>query len=158
MKKTRQRNIFFFLVCLVVIFQACQRGVIYQDQRNLPSEGWDYQDGILFEVNIDDTLSLHELYLDVRNTTDYAYSNLFLFLEIEFPDSRTLRDTIECVLADKRGQWTGKGLGHVRANRFLFRDDVWFPKKGVYRFRLYHGMRHELLDGLSDIGVRIEKK
>ncbi len=149
---------FFYLLCLTLTFQACQRGVVYQDHHNLPSEGWEHQDGILFETNIDDTLSLHELYLDVRNTTDYAYSNLFLFLEIAFPDGRMLRDTIECVLADKRGQWTGRGFGHVRANRFLFRDDVWFPQEGVYRFRLYHGMRHELLEGISDIGIRIEKK
>ncbi len=137
---------------------ACQPSLVYQQQEAIPSEGWHYRDGIVFEAHIRDTLSLHEMYLDVRNTTDYAYSNLFLFLEIGFPDGRTLRDTIECILADRRGQWTGRGTGNLRFNRFLFRDDVWFPTEGTYTFRLQHGMREDMLEGISDVGLRIENK
>lgn len=147
------------IACFVLAAtMACQPGVVYQEQKGVPTGGWHYDDGILFEVHIEDTLALHELYLDVRNTTDYDYSNLFLFLDIVFPDGRQLRDTVECVLADRKGQWTGKGFGHVRSNRFLFRDDVWFPVPGTYRFRIHHGMRHDELRGLSDVGIRIEKK
>ena len=143
---------------ILIAFAGCQPGVVFQEQQNIPTEGWHYRDGIVFEARIDDTVALHKMYLDIRNTTDYEYSNLFLFLDIEFPDGRQLRDTIECLLADRRGQWTGKGIGHIRSNRFLFRDDVWFPEKGAYRFRLHHGMRHEYLHGLSDVGLRIETK
>lgn len=157
MKSAKLQRIIFCCLC-IPLFWACQPGVVYQKHQNISSEGWHYRDGILFDVSIEDTLSLHELYLDIRNTTDYAYSNLFLFMEIEFPDNRVLRDTIECILADRRGQWTGKGFGSVRSNRFLFRDDVWFPADGSYQFRVYHGMRHEQLEGLSNVGIRIEKK
>ncbi len=146
------------IIFLWLIMAACQPNVTYHETRSLSSDGWDYRDGILFEAEISDTLALHELYLDVRNTIDYPYSNLFLFMEIEFPDNRTLHDTIECVLADRRGEWTGKGIGQIRSNRFLFRDEVWFPVDGTYTFRIQHGMREEELEGLSDIGIRIEKK
>ncbi len=137
---------------------ACQHAVVFQDQKAIEGLSWHFEDGLVFEVPIHDTVSLHKMYIDIRNSTDYKYSNLFLFLDIGFPDGRVLRDTLECVLADRRGQWTGRGFGQLRFNRFLFRDEVWFPAKGVYTFRLYHGMRDEELYGISDAGVRIEKK
>ncbi len=148
----------FLLFGSVVLLWACNNDIVYQEQKAIPAEGWHYQDYLLFEANIQDTLSLHKLSLDIRNTTDYPYSNLFLFLEIAFPDGRILRDTIECTLADKRGQWTGSGFGRIRFNRFLFRDDVWFPSTGNYTFKIHHGMRENTLHGIADTGIRIERK
>ncbi len=152
------RQQMLLMVGSLAILWACQHSVIFQEQKAIPSEDWYYNDYFEFKATINDTISLHKLYLDVRNTTDYAYSNLFLFLDIEFPDGRMLRDTIECTLADRRGQWTGSGFGRLRINRFLFRDDVWFPQPGVYSFKIYQGMREDTLHGIADIGVRIETK
>lgn len=146
-----------FLI-LAAMIMACQNAVLYQNQKPVPSDGWLYTDSVRFDVSIRDTVSLHKIYLDVRNTTDYKYSNLFLFLDIELPDGRIFRDTLECKLADRRGQWTGRGFGAMRFNRFIFRDDVWFPVAGNYSFRVTHGMRDESLPGLADVGIRIEKK
>ncbi len=142
----------------MLFFGACQDAVVFQDQKAIDGLSWHYENKLVFEVPIRDTLSLHKMYLDIRNSTDYKYSNLFLFLDIEFPDGQVLRDTLECVLADRRGQWTGRGFGQFRFNRFLFRDDVWFPSEGLYTFRLYQGMRDDELYGISDAGIRIEKK
>lgn len=157
MKKTVQNNIFLIAGCML-IFWACRNNVVFEVQKAIPGQSWHFEDSLVFEAMINDTLSLHKMYLDIRNSTDYEYSNLFLFLDIEFPDGEVLRDTIECVLADRRGQWTGRGFGQFRFNRFLFRDDVWFPAKGVYTFTLHHGMRNDELFGISDAGIRIEKK
>lgn len=142
----------------MLLFGACNSQTVYQDNEAIPASGWDINNRIDFGVTMDDTTQLHELYLLVRNTTDYPYRNLYLFLDIEFPNQQTLRDTIECILAHKDGQWTGKGFGKIRANEFLFRDDVWFPVSGNYTFRLQQGMREESLKGISDIGIRIDRK
>lgn len=68
------------------------------------------------------------------------------------------RDTIECTLADKSGKWLGKGSGRYRDNRILIRDDIRFPRKGEYTLRLNQAMREEVLEGISEAGVRLEKK
>ncbi len=141
-----------------IMIASCTNHVVYHHSKQVNAETWHMEDTLRFDVQIDDTLSLHELYLDVRNTTDYSYSNLFLFMDIEFPGGRVLRDTLECILAERDGSWTGKGFGHIKSNRFLFRDDVWFPDTGVYTFKVYQGMRYEKLPGISDIGIRIERK
>lgn len=146
-----------FIIC-VLLFSGCNNKTVFQDSEAIPSSAWNIDNIIDFGVAIEDTVHLHELYLLVRNTTDYPYRNLYLFLDIEFPDKRILRDTIECILANRDGQWTGKGFGSILSNSLLFRDDVWFPVAGTYTFRLQQGMREEALKGLSDIGIRIERK
>jgi gliding motility-associated lipoprotein GldH len=137
---------------------ACNTSTVFQESQSPGTEKWDYRQPIVFETEINDTLALHELYLVVRNNTDYAYSNFFLFLDIRFPDHTILRDTIECFLADKSGKWTGKGFGRIKTNQFLFRDNVWFPQSGNYTFSFRHGMREEAISGITDIGIRIDRK
>jgi len=146
------------LVALLLLASACDTAVVFEEHQPIPSEGWHYKNLVVFEALVNDTTNLHNLYIDVRNTTDYGFSNFFVFLDIEFPDGNLLRDTIECALADRTGKWTGKGFGKIRSNRFLFRTDVWFPIEGTYVFTIEQAMRREVLEGISDIGLRIEKK
>ncbi len=141
-----------------MLIASCADHVVFHNTKTVETEAWHMEDTLKFAAQIDDTLSLHKLYLDVRHTTDYAYSNLFLFMDIEFPGGRLLRDTLECILAERDGTWKGQGFGHIKSKRFLFRDDVWFPDKGVYTFKVSQGMRYEKLSGISDIGIRIERK
>lgn len=148
----------FLLLALGGLLASCDRSVVFEDHETIPASGWPSTEKVAFEASINDTTSLHNMYIDVRNTTDYGYSNLYLFLDIEFPDGTLLRDTLECTLAENSGEWTGKGFGKIRSNRFLFRTDVWFPVAGDYYFSIEQAMRTDVLEGISDIGLRIDKK
>lgn len=152
------RIIILVMLLAFLTLSACNNPTVYQEYKSTTAEEWDHREPVVFEMSIDDTLALHELHLLVRNNTDYAYSNFFLFLDIRFPDNTLLRDTIECFLADKSGKWTGKGFGSIKNNQFLFRDDVWFPLSGTYTFSFRHGMREETITGITDIGIRIDRK
>ncbi|MBW6498160.1 MAG: gliding motility lipoprotein GldH [Bacteroidales bacterium] len=153
-----EKKLLFIAMMAMLLLSACDRQVVFEKNQAIPSEGWNYQDKIKFEAEVNDTASLHNLYINIRNTTDYGFSNLYLFLDIEFPDGTALRDTIECLLADRTGQWTGKGFGKIRSNSFLFRTDVWFPEQGNYVFTMEQAMRTQLLEGIADVGLRIERK
>ncbi|MEE4177740.1 MAG: gliding motility lipoprotein GldH [Bacteroides sp.] len=152
------KYLIFLLLAIAGLLTSCDRSVVFEGHKALPASGWPYTEKVHFEALIEDTTSLHNMYVDVRNTTDYGYSNLYLFLDIEFPDGTLLRDTLECTLAEKSGEWTGKGFGKIRSNRFLFRTDVWFPGAGKYFFGVEQAMRTDKLEGIADIGLRIERK
>lgn len=154
----RSTNIIAFLFVLALVFSACDRLLVFEQNQSISAKGWAQEEKLSFRAEINDTLGLHQIYLNVRNTTDYAYRNLYLFLDIEFPGGTLLRDTIEGILADRSGQWTGSGFGSIKSNRFLFRDQVWFPETGTYTFTLQQAMREEVLEGIADIGIRIERK
>jgi len=150
---------FKFLVVAAIaiaIFSACSDNYVYNGYVTLPGEQWHADSLASFRVPVSDTVTFYNLYVNVRNTTDYPFQNLYLFIDIAAPNGATARDTFECYLADEHGKWLGKGRGKLRDNRFLYRQNVRFGAQGEYRVTLQQAMRVEQLKGISEIGFRVE--
>ena len=111
-----------------------------------------------FRIKISDTHARYNMFINVRNKEDYSFSNLYLFMQMTFPDGRITRDTIECYLADYDGKWLGTGLTGTKFNRILFQKAAVFPMKGDYLFTFEQAMRTKELKGITDIGIRLEKE
>ncbi len=145
--------------CLLVA--GCSDHVVYQADATIPNGTWDRSFVPEFTFEVDDTVRHHDLYIDVRHTGDYPFSDLFVFLDLYGPEERHMRDTVECILADPDGRWLGKGTGFVFADRFdahvLYRLRNRFPAPGRYMIRLEQAMRTEQLPGVLDVGISVER-
>ncbi len=100
--------------------------------------------------------SNYKFYIQLRHSTSYAYSNIYFFLTTQPPSGEARYDTIECQLADRFGNWYGKGMGRLRENRYLIRNPMTLNDTGTYVISLEQAMRDTLLPGVSDIGIRLE--
>jgi gliding motility-associated lipoprotein GldH len=148
-----------FLIAAVVILGSCGSRSVYDRSIEISERGWHEDSIVVFDdVIISDTISLHNFYINLRHSTDYRYSNFYLFLNTTLPNGRITRDTIEMILADNYGKWYGKGFGHIRENRILVRQNLKFPLKGSYRFAIEQAMREDdrVLEGMRNVGIRIE--
>ncbi len=150
-------GLFLLSIVFMVIVTACNPGVIYEQNRRIPGTVWDRNNIPVFGVSIEDTLGLHNLLINVRNTGEYPRSNLFLFISVTSPGGSFTRDTLELVLAEPSGKWKGRGFGSIWQNRFYYRRNVRFPERGIYVFEIEQAMRIEKLPGITDIGLRVEK-
>ena len=146
---------FLFSISLLLI--SCDDKVIFEENADIESGVWNIKDGKSFEFDIQDTNSLFNFYVNVRNGEEYAYSNLFVFVEMEFPNGKKSIDTLECPLADAYGNWYGRGLGKIFDNRILFRERKRFPLSGHYKVGIYQAMRTDDLPGIYDVGFRLAK-
>ena len=91
-------------------------------------------------------------------TPMHILTGIYLFfLTTVFPDGNSLRDTIDCPLADYQGKWLGKGFGGVYDNRIIYMQRRRFPKPSEYKIILEQAMRVEDLPGITSVGIRIEK-
>lgn len=143
-----------WLVCMLM--QAgCTERAFYQRIDAVSNRTWDTGNRLVHEVIITDTVSSFDFYLNLRIGGDYPFSNMYLFVNTTFPNGKTARDTVECVLADPTGRWLGKGLGDIRDNQILFKPKVRFPHGGTYRFELEQGMRMTQLPEVFDVGMSI---
>ena len=131
---------------------------MFEKNEELPENKWDEKNPIMLQVDIQDTITAHNLYINIRNAGGYQFSNIFLFFTTKSPSGKMERDTVEIPLADATGKWLGDGLGDIWDNRVLFRDNFRFPEKGIYEFKLEQGMRINPLPQIMDVGIRIEKK
>jgi gliding motility-associated lipoprotein GldH len=148
----------FLLILSFWVLQSCDSRRFFEENKIIDKSVWNNKDKAIFNVLITDILSSYDFFINLRNSGDYQYSNIYLFLKTVFPDGKVARDTIECQLADYDGKWLGSGISNLKFNRFLFRKGVRFPQKGQYVFEVEQAMRVNDLKGISDIGIRIEKE
>jgi len=144
-------------ISLALLFAACDENRLYEEYKAIPGKTWDRNNKISFETNIEDTAQVYNVYINVRHTGDYAYSNLYIFLTTTFPDGTQVRDTLNCTLQDETGRWMGEGLGDLWDNHIVFKPLVKFSRRGKYVFEYEQAMRQEKLEGIADVGLRIEK-
>lgn len=149
---------------LVLLLASCNTNTVYSKYESIDADkGWAKNQQIRFDVDITDTLSRNNIYINVRNADSYPYRNLFLFLHTTYPDGNKKTDTLECLLSDEKGQWLGKGAGDLWDNTIPFKRNVKFPLAGKYTFSFEQAMRagnQAAIDPLPlilDIGITIEK-
>lgn len=145
------------LLLMTILFSCEDKNVIFDESVIIPNASWENQDLPYFDVNIEDSLSTYAFYLNIRHLENYRYSNFYMFLHSTFPEGSQTHDTIECILAYPDGRWIGEGSGSMRASKILLNDNLHFPIKGKYRFEIEQAMRDDVLDGITDIGIRFEK-
>jgi len=155
---SRKITLPFLFILSFWVLQSCDSKRFFEENKRIEKSVWNNKDKAIFDVLITDILSSYDFSINLRNSGDYQYSNIYLFLKTVFPDGKVARDTIECQLADYDGKWLGSGISNLKFNRFLFQKGVRFPQKGQYVFEVEQAMRVNDLKGISDIGIRIEKE
>jgi gliding motility-associated lipoprotein GldH len=145
------------LLTLVLGLVSCDSKRIYEENYTINNQVWNNKNIMVYGVDITDTIQPCNVYINVRNASDYPFSNLFLFLETRYPNGAFSKDTLECVLADASGKWLGSGSGDIWDNQILFKKNVVFKQKGKYYFNLEQAMRLQNLPQILDIGLRVER-
>jgi gliding motility-associated lipoprotein GldH len=148
-----KRNLLIILCS--VLLAGCQRGVIYTQFVELPQSGWDAQQAITFTPTITDTITDYQLQLTLRHNDRYPYQNMWMFVEI-IQDSLLVQpiDTIECYLANERGEWQGGGICQYELP-MIYDNNYRFKNSGTYHISIKQGMRSEQLQGITAIGIKI---
>lgn len=148
--------IFSLALALIIMLTSCDPSMIY-DQYNRTENGiWKWTDSKEFNIDISDTVSLNNIYLQVRHTVEYPLSNLYMFVHVKGPSGQLLKDTVNMILARPDGKWVGRGTGNLKELRLLYRKNTKFSEPGSYTFTLEQGMRNPELP-VTDLGIRIER-
>lgn len=144
-----------FFLC--ILLSSCSHNSAFEGYHSFKDNKWTINEEVKFSPEIENTLTGYNIYVTVRNTPKFENMNLWLFVKLENPDGSYSRDTINCLIADKRGRWLGSGLGDIFESRHVLKKNVFFPHSGKYEFTILNGMRDLDVKGLSDIGFSIEK-
>ena len=156
---TKGLNRFPFHITLIsfLLFLSCSGKVVYTDSRSMDNETWKLMDIATFKVPIKDTINSNNVIFTVRNGSSFPFRNIYLFVNTTSPDGKAITDTLQYNLADEKGRWYGKGFGDIHELNLPYKSNVYFPAKGVYEFKIQHGMRVVDLKGIYDFGLKIEK-
>lgn len=152
-----------FLVFLLIIVTSCDKKRIFDDYKKV-GQVWHKDSIVSFSVEQKDTVTKHNLYINLRNNKDYPFNNLFLIVEMNQPNKKTIVDTLEYQMAKPDGTLMGKGLTDTKDNKLFYKENFVFPKSGNYQVHIQQAVRKSgkiegiiALEGVTDVGLRIEK-
>jgi gliding motility-associated lipoprotein GldH len=143
------------VIPLAILLASCETPSEFEGNQPIDPSGWKATESVHFEFETNDTVQLHNFYIDVRNREDYAFSNIFFFVEMEFPNGKKSVDTVECMLANQQGEWLGNPTANLYDHEFLYQRAKQFPLGGRYKIDIRHGMRVDALEGITDVGFKL---
>lgn len=156
---TRRLSFIFFISA---IFFSCDKRRVF-DQYQQVNETW-HQDSIVkFKFDAPDTIHPYNLFVNIRNSNDYPFSNLFLIVSMEKPSGEIRKDTLEYLMANPDGTLLGTGFSDVKESKLFYKERLKFDQSGSYQISIQHAVRslgkisgEENLKGIHDVGFRIE--
>ncbi len=134
---------------------SCDPDMVYDKFQKTDNGEWSWADKKIFIVPITDSLKSYNILINIRHTTEYPKSNLFVFIKTTAPNGHFMKDTVEIKIANDRGKWLGNGFGDIKLVSRIYRKAVRFAYKGNYTFTLEQAMRIPEIP-VTDVGLRIE--
>jgi len=143
---------------LLATFSACDNpNAVVDVQFPIPEGNWTYTKKISVPVKVEDIRSNYHVYINLRHTADYNYSNIFIRVKQLNPTKKSKVFRKEFTLAKPDGEWLGTGSGNLYVYHLPIYQNYRFPQKGTYVFELEQNMRDNPLREISDVGLRVEK-
>jgi gliding motility-associated lipoprotein GldH len=155
---------YFFSLVFLAFLISCNSEIIKSEYQVTTNGGWKKDDVKEFQFSEVDTIQPYNVFINLRNDDNFAYSNIFLIAELEYPNGASIKDTFEFEMTMPDGQWLGKGYGSVKENKLWYKENIVLPTQGVYNLKISHAMRKNGkvngiidLEGITDVGYQIEK-
>lgn len=150
-----------------MISVSCRQNVTFDRYTSTPL-GWGVDQPIEYKFEIIDTVEKHNLYLKLRTTENYPFSNLFLQVDLYYPNGQIQKDTLEFLMATPEGKMLGDGYGSVKEHKLWYKghnSPFFFTQKGEYTISISHANRElgqveglDFLEGVIDVGFSVETK
>ena len=150
------------LLLIVILFSSCDKKRVFDEYKSVGS-AWHKDSIVTFTLPELDSTKRYNLFINVRDNSNYQYNNLFLIVALELPNGFTKVDTLEYQMADTDGTLLGNGFSDIKESKLYYKENVRFRSK--YKVYIKQAVRENgkipgvtALDGITEVGFRIEKK
>lgn len=151
------------LILLVsVFFLSCDDKRVFDEYKSVGS-AWHKDSVVSFNLPELDSTKKYDLFLNIRDNNNYPFRNLFLIVSLEKPNGYTKVDTLEYEMAAPDGTLLGNGFTDIKESKLYYKENVKF--RGKYKLHIKQAVREggkvpgvTQLEGITEVGLRIEKK
>lgn len=136
---------------------SCKQNNFYFEEVANIHNSWKSTDFKTFNFPVKQTEQSYNLFFVLRNNNDYQYSNIYFFTSFKSPSGEIIADTLEYQVAYPDGKWMGFGMGDIKQNTLVYKENLALKDTGIYQVNVVQAMRESDLKGIEDISLMIEK-
>ena len=145
------------LSILFVVFSSCGPNYIFDQKKDIQGLAWSYEDTLDFEVDIQDTLKIYNLYLDIEHSVNYPFQNIYTQIYTQFPSGKRIKERLPIDFSEKSGKWIGDCDSEFCTLRVYIQKGAFFNALGNHKITVEQFMRKNPLKGIKSIALRIEE-
>ena len=138
---------------LLFAFTSCEKDMVYHRYQPIPFEGWNRKDTLIYVLPGGLTGKTYRLEMGIRHNETYPYRDLWIEIYHLLIPYGT-HERLHLYLADETGNWKGKGnagsLYQYTASGFTLN-----LQPGDSILQIVHIMETDLLEGITDVGIRL---
>jgi gliding motility-associated lipoprotein GldH len=160
MQRIPSYNKFLSLVviaCAAFCLASCDPNRLYETNTPIANEKWSYEDIKSFTVEVKDTATRYNIYINVRHSFLFDWRNMYVQVGTQLPDGKKMDKRVNLPLSEPDGKWYGSCLGDNCDIPVLIQQDAKFPMAGKYTFTVKQDMRANPLEKIKSIGLRVER-
>lgn len=151
-------NVSFLMGAIVLLlFSSCGPSYEYESYHDIENGQWAYEDTLSFQFNIEDTLSIYNLYLELEHSPTFSNQNLYTQIHTTFPERQRLTEMISLELSDNMtGSWQGKCNKERCTLQIPIQEGAYFNQIGKHIITIEQYMRKSPVEGVYRIGFMLE--
>ncbi len=144
------------LLSTLALCMACTEGKVYHHYDHTPIAGWEKVDTLTYNVPALADSGLYATDLGLRINNSFPFMGLTLIVEqTVYPSHQRLIDTLNCKLMGQDGTAKGQGVSYYQ---YHFKVSQTLLHQGdSLHITVRHDMKREILPGISDIGIAVNK-
>lgn len=152
------RLLLYACILGLIVLNACDNERIYEENKEFSDHFWAADSTLDFKIAFENPDSVYTLFVNIRNTNNYEFHNIFLKYLLISENQDTIKDELqEFYLFDpKTGQPYGAGLGDIYDHRMPMIENLKVPAAGTYHLLMRQYMRRDSLNELLSAGFRLE--
>lgn len=156
-KQNMKKQHLYISLILLFAFTSCKQKHFYSEFKTVNIKEWKSTDTLAYAVNIKEENKNYQTAISVRYQSEYEFSNLWLKIFIAGNGVDT-SFRYEIPLFKNDGKPYGEKSGNLCTQTISINTQLPFYKIGNYNVKVVQLMRKDPLDGISDIGIVIDKK
>ena len=146
----------WMFILLAFLFSGCSEDFFYEKSYSFKDTTWSQDVKPRFIVDIDNLDVAYTFTLSLRTSTEYKYSNLWVFMKTITPDGEIVREPYQIKITNEDGSWLGNKTGTIVETPLVFSNRK-LPKKGKYTFVIEQGITNAEISEVQDITFRVQK-
>lgn len=148
---------FFLLLLLLGLLASCNNNKVYDEFAHAPIMGWEKNDSLAFRIPAMKEGGNYKLQLQMRTDNSFPFMSVVLIVDQKIlPENKVFSDTLNCRLTDEKGHTLGNGI-----NLYQYKFDIAernLNEGDSLYITIRHDMKREMLPGISDIGIVMNKE
>lgn len=150
-------NKYLYLMMFALLLVSCGEKPFYTKSLSFKDQSWKVDQKAKFAVEIDDTSKNYGFRLVLRTTTDYPFSNLWIFMKTIAPDGSVAREPYQFRITDEGGYWLGERSGSTVETELSFANRK-LPAKGKYTFVIEQAITEKEVEEVLDLVFEVTKE